>query len=138
MPSSTATAAYDYSFEAAHSFEGTRACMVEMTRKWDLVKTARRRGWAADPEHPDVDVLQEAAQLHQLFESCSDLEESRAYPDDYRTWLEGGRAGAEALVLALTECRQPESGGEIWRTAADVAHLQVADSCTSCHRAYRN
>ena len=50
----------------------------------------------------------------------------------------GERAGAEALVLALTECRQPESGAETWRTAADVAHLQVADSCTSCHRAYRN
>lgn len=102
LPTSAATARYDYSFEAAHSFEGTRACMVEMTRKWDLIEASERLGWAADPEHPDVDVLQEAAQLHQLFEVCSDLEESRTYPDDYREWLESGRAGAEALVQALT------------------------------------
>ena len=138
MPLAAATEAFDYGFEAAHAFEGTRACMVEMTRKWDLVKAAKKREWAADPDHPDVDMLQEATQLHQLYEACSALEESKAYPDDYRAWLEDGRAGSEALVRALTECAMEESGAEAWRSAADAAYGEISASCASCHKAYRN
>lgn len=139
IPAPEATAASDFDFSPAHSFEGLRGGMVQMARKWDLVTAARERGWAADPLHPDVEPLQELTQLHQVYEALAGLDEIRAWPDDFRAWLEDGRSGSEALVRALTESSMASAGEETtWRAAADTAYARVSNSCSACHKAYRD
>jgi protein tyrosine phosphatase (PTP) superfamily phosphohydrolase (DUF442 family) len=138
LPTSEESAAYDFDFSPAHSFGGLRAGMTELARKWDLVKAAKARGWEVDPEHPDVEPLQEVTQLHQLFEAMAALDEVRAYPDDFRAWLDEGRGGSEALVRALTESSMDDAHEVQWRAAADTAHARVSNSCADCHAVYRD
>jgi hypothetical protein len=137
LPGRAETEAFDFDFSPAHSFEGLRGGMVQMARKWDLVKAAEIRDWALDPGHPDVTPLQEAEQLHQIFASLSELEATNAWQDDFRAWLEQGRDGSERLLRALTECGK-EAGEGPWRAEAATAYDLVAESCSSCHKAYRN
>lgn len=138
LPADEETASFDFDFSPAHSFEGLRGAMVQMARKWDLLEAAERRDWAPDPDHPDVDVLQEATQLHQVYEATSNLEEIRAYPDDFRAWLEDGRSGAEALVRALEERSMAAQPATEALAAADTAYTRLAESCADCHTGYRN
>ena len=144
IPTADESAAFAFGFDAAHSFDGLRGAMVEMTRKWDLIKAARARNWQPDAEHPDVVPREEAVQLHQLLEACSELESTRAWPDDFRAWLEDGRSGSEQLAQALQERARlndaapadPELGEAIAR--ADAAFARVKQSCAACHAAYRD
>ena len=146
IPTAEASAAFEFDFDAAHSFQGLRGAMIEMTRKWDLVKAASKRSWGPDPQHPDVDPLQEALQLSQLFEATSQLEEIRTWPDDFRAWLEDGRSGSEQLVQALEQRGQGIGASAAEGQApllealarADVAYTRVAQSCAACHASYRD
>ena len=148
IPSAAESAGFEFGFDPAHSFEGLRGAMVHMTRKWDLIKAAKKRNWQADPEHPDIVPLQEAVQLHELFESCSNLEEIRAWPDDFRAWLEEGRSGSEQLLQALMEASaasaapgasEPSEAAEPEALSrADSAYARVSKSCSACHKSYRN
>ena len=144
IPSAVESARFAFDFDAAHSFDGLRGAMIEMTRKWDLIKAAKKRSWRPDPEHPDVVPREEAVQLHQLFEACSELDGIRAWQDDFRAWLEDGRSGSEQLAQALADHARLNhavpAGPELGETLAlaDMAFTRVAQSCTSCHAAYRD
>ena len=138
MPEADQTTAWKFDFTPAHEYEGLRAGMVELGRKWDLVKDAKGRQWAADPAHPDVDALQEATQLHQIFAACAGLDEVRTWPDDFRAWVEDGRGGSEALLRALSSCTQEGVTETAWRADADTAYARVSNACSACHKAYRD
>lgn len=140
MPDDAQSEAWDFDFTPAHEYEGLRAGMIELARKWDLVKAAKKRQWAADPAHPDVDPLQEAVQMYQIFDAVSGLGDTRTYPDDFRAWLEDGRSGSEQLQRALTECSKDAAAldGVAWRADADTAYARVSNACASCHAAYRD
>jgi protein tyrosine phosphatase (PTP) superfamily phosphohydrolase (DUF442 family) len=133
IPTAAETEAFDFDFAPAHSFEGLRAGMVLMARTWDLVKLADKSGWQLDPDHPDVDPLQQATQLHQLYELVAAQQEMASWQDDFREWMDQGRAGAERLVEALSGER-----GASWQFEAEDAYALIAESCASCHTAYRN
>ncbi len=139
MPGATRTRAFEFDFAPARSFDGVRAGMVLMARKWDLVKLGRGNAWAVDPEHPDVDPLREATQLHQLFERLAEVQQPAFPQDDFRAWMEQGRDATARLVRALPSSASPDDPpDESWRAEADEAFALVADSCASCHAAYRN
>ena len=138
IPTADETAAFGFDFEPAHTFEGLRAGMILMARTWDLVEVVDQSAWALDPEHPDVDPLQQATQLHQLFELIADQEEMASWQDDFRAWLEQGRAGSERLMRALSSCSQDGVLDAEWRAEADRAYDLVRESCTRCHAGYRN
>ena len=137
LPTRAQTAVFGFDFAPAHSFEGLRGGMVAMARKWDLVRAGEIRGWALDPAHPDVDPLQEAELLRRIFEQLSRLEETNAWQDDFRVWLEQGREGSERLLGALSE-RGQTAPEDAWREKAAAAFDLVAESCAGCHAAYRN
>ena len=137
LPSDVATAALDYDFPTAHQFDGMRGVMIEMVRKWDLVKDSESRDWEPDPEHPDVVPMQEAVQLHQLYESFAGLDEAAAWQDDFRSHLELGRTGAEDLMRALSSIEEDGRSEERVQEAFD-AFDRIAESCASCHATYRN
>jgi protein tyrosine phosphatase (PTP) superfamily phosphohydrolase (DUF442 family) len=138
IPTPAETAAFDYGFDPEHSFEGLRAGMVLMARAFDGVKLADKSDWLVDPDHPDIDPLQQATQLSQLFELVAHQDQMASWQDDYRDWMEQGRAGAEQLVGALSNSSQDRVSEESWRLAAEDAYALVAESCASCHSTYRN
>ena len=140
IPTASQTRAYPFDFEPAHKLTGIRAGMIAMPRTWDKLKELEKNDWRVDPEHPDVVPLQEAVQLHQLYSSLCDLDELKSKPEDYRGWMEQGRAASERLQRALSSCSQDEdvfAAGE-WRTEALEAYELIADSCSSCHAVYRD
>ncbi len=124
LPSQAETEAFEFDFASAHQLDGARAVMIELARTWDLVKASSKRGWAADPDHPDVDALQEAIQLEQLYAALVSVE---AEAEDYRTYVAEGYAGSKALVAALR-------AGDDAAGAFDA----VGASCSDCHVDYRN
>jgi protein tyrosine phosphatase (PTP) superfamily phosphohydrolase (DUF442 family) len=138
IPTEEETEAFEFGFESAHSFEGIRAGMILMARTWDLTKVADENGWALDPEHPDVDPLQQATQLHQIFDLISHQDEMASWQDDFRTWMEEGRAASGQLVRALSSCSQDGVAESVWKAEAEEAYTLVAASCTACHAAYRD
>ncbi len=136
LPSEAESRACTFDFESAHAFEGTRAAMIELARVWERLRRGRRLHWAADPEHPDVDLLHEAERVRELFGGLSDLpdapmgarsfgaEEER---EDFRGLAEAARAAADLLVGAL-------EGGE----GREQAFEGVRRSCADCHHSYRD
>jgi len=138
IPTADETAAFDFDFESAHTFEGLRAGMILLARTWDRVKLVDENDWALDPEHPDVDPLQQATQLHQLFELIAAQEEMASWQDDFHAWMEQARAGSEELVRALSSCSQDEVPDAEWRAQARQAYALIGESCASCHSSYRN
>jgi protein tyrosine phosphatase (PTP) superfamily phosphohydrolase (DUF442 family) len=140
IPSTAQTKTYEFEFEPAHQFTGMRSGMIAMPRTWDKIKELKKNDWRVDPEHPDIVPLQEAMQLHQLYTSLSQLDEMKSYADDFRRWMEQGRAGSERLQRALSNCSQEEdsfAAGD-WRAEALEAYEAIADSCSSCHAVYRD
>ncbi len=145
IPSGAESARSDFDFESAHSFEGMRATMIQFARKWDWIKLANKNAWAEVANHPDVDPRHEAVQLHELFETCASLPEIRAWPDDFRGWLQDGREGSAQLERALNE-RARLLSAQVEDTAllsnalaeADTAFARIGNSCSACHDVYRN
>lgn len=147
IPSSELTDDSDFDFSPAHQFEGLRATMVEMARLADRLEAALDRGWAPDPEHPDVDVLQDATQLHQLLVASRDYSGGR--PAEYDGWMQTAIDGSSELLRALSDCSQDAGAGPTpdregldsaqgWALRAEEAFLAMDASCSACHVAYRN
>ena len=144
LPTPAETARHAFDFPAAHRFDGFRSLMIEMTRKWDLVKEAQERGWQIDPEHPDVLPLGEATQLHQLFAATREFAQDPAWSSDFHGWLEEGIDASSRLVRALEASSMAaaeapgEPGAADWPEQAASAFATLQTNCVACHDAYRN
>jgi protein tyrosine phosphatase (PTP) superfamily phosphohydrolase (DUF442 family)/cytochrome c556 len=138
VPSAEETAKYEFGFEAAHAFEGTRTAMIPMGRHFDNVTLIKKAGWKVDPEHPDLDPLQEATQLHQLFAACQKMEDTAAYADDYHGWMQASFDASAQLVLFLSDCKAETCTPEEVAKELGAAYDVVSKSCTDCHKAYRD
>jgi len=129
LPSAEETAAYAWDFPAAKPIEGFRQAMVEMTRLSDNVELIADNDWKADPAHPDVDPLNEAQQLLEIFRAAIELDEVIEQPEDFREWMARSVAASEKLVDAIQSDARAE---------ALAAFDDVQSSCTDCHAVYRN
>ena len=138
IPTADETAAYEFDFAPAQSFGGFREVMVEMTRVWDEIKLVESNGWAPDADHPDIDPLQSATQLHQLFLRCTEHDTAGAGDEEFGELLAEGTLGMEQMVALLTDCRSDEMEFESAVDALADAYDLVAESCLSCHVSYRN
>ena len=135
IPDEASTAALVWDFPAAHSFKGVRQAMIRAARVFDNLVALEKRGWLADPEHPDVDAGNEAAKLSDAFGGIVELEEVSSKPEDYRNWLAESVSEAEKLSGALGDL----TGGD--GTAAERAAgalMIIKNRCSECHSAYRN
>ena len=136
MPSAEESARHPFDFPAAHPFQGTRKAMIEMARHWDNTVLLGKRDWAADPAHPDLDALNEAQKLHELFVSITAQPEFSKEPDDYRAWMTEARAQTEQLVERLQALQTAADKSAI---AAAQAHVKATQElCGSCHGSYRD
>ncbi len=135
LPSAEETAAFAWDFPEADPMEGFRESMVEVTRAHDNLKALAARDWEPDPEHPDLDALNEAEILVGLFRRGAELEEVQAQPEDYRRWMAESVQAGESLVEGL---RASRGGDGVAGARAREALERISGSCQACHRAYRN
>jgi len=135
MPAAAETAAYKWEFPAAHPISGVRHAMVGLTRHFDNLRDFGKRGFAADPEHPDLDPLNEAEKFAGLMKNVGHMDESKARPDDYREWMATSIEESRALVEFLKDAK---AGDESVIPAAKKAVRVLLQDCKSCHAIYRN
>ena len=116
--------------EVARTTDLTRA-MVEVDRAWDHLKAIAAAGYRTPPDQPDLVPAREAARL------AARLAESRQFP-------EVATAGAELLRhFDEAEAQARELSRLLSLNPLPIAALerqfqQVRQSCTGCHRAFRD
>jgi protein tyrosine phosphatase (PTP) superfamily phosphohydrolase (DUF442 family) len=98
MPTADESARHDFDFPSTHPFDGTRKAMVSMARHWDNTVLLGDRDWQPDPAQPDLDAMNEAAKLHDLFVALTSDSAFGEEPDDYQEWMRSSRAETEKLV----------------------------------------
>jgi len=133
IPTPEQTAAFPFAFPSALPLEGVAAYMVELSRPFDGITEMSKRDWALNPDHPDLDPVNEAAVLSRLLERAPELEELAQRPADFQQWMGDAVTEGKALHEALIAAR--ESGD--W-SAADAALATLSATCNACHKAYRN
>ena len=135
IPTAEETGRYSWSFPAAHQFGGFRQVMVETPRIFDPLKEMSRFGWKPPEDHPDLSPANEAGRLADVFAQAAKLEEVQDRPADFIQGLHEASERARALRAALERL---EAGGDGADAAARIALDRVGQSCTDCHKVYRN
>ncbi|MEM8711484.1 MAG: hypothetical protein AAGG01_11065 [Planctomycetota bacterium] len=138
IPTAAETAAHDFDFASAMTFDGVRDAMVVLTRSWDEVKLIAKNNWKPSSEHPDIDALQSATQVSQLLDACARTEESLGYPDDYQEMMVESRGHLADVVSFLTDCRVEGTSEFVRSDRLDAAFEAAKNSCLDCHAIYRN
>ena len=108
---------------------GSRAGMVDVSHRWESLKSAKATGFKHVPDHPDIAPAHEARMLWESFRELQRLEESKAHGKDYMAQLAASEKQAVALEAAIRARQMP---------AATKAYTALAVSCKTCHTTYRN
>ena len=134
IPSPETTEAMKWDFPAASPLEGLAGAMVQVSRADDHLKALAKNEFQPDPEHPDVDALNEATKLASLFERALALEDVLSQPDDFRGWMEDSKVQSATLRDALAALKQGTGSA----VEADGAYKALSKTCSACHEVYRN
>lgn len=105
--------------------------MVKVDFHWEHLKAMREIGWAAPPNHPDLDPAHEALQVQEHFHEIGRTTDTTARPAEYRKLLTAGEQDLIALRRAL-------SAEPVDAKGAEAAFKRVSLACTSCHKAFRD
>jgi hypothetical protein len=135
IPPEATTASLEWDFPPAHRIEGYRHSMIEVSRAHDPLKYLAKRDWESDPEHPDIDAVNEAEKLAQALEAGNRLDEVAAKPADFRKWMEESVLESRQLHEELSAFRGGETAA---LERANRAFDAVNNLCSRCHTAYRN
>jgi protein tyrosine phosphatase (PTP) superfamily phosphohydrolase (DUF442 family) len=125
-PSALAGVKVDYVEQAAIPPLAER--MIEIDHRWDTIKTLQKNRWMPSSK---VDPAHEALQLQEHFRESARADDVSKRPDAFHHLLADGESGAESLHRVL-------SAISVDTKQADAAFKQVANSCTACHKAYRD
>ncbi len=121
--------AADGSFPEANVVAGLTKAMTEIDLRWENLALAREAGWAAPPDHPDIDPAHEVLQVRELFRELARDQAVQKRPEDFRVLLSEAEQSAADLE---TTVRSRDQAG------ADAARTRLDDTCKRCHQAYRN
>jgi protein tyrosine phosphatase (PTP) superfamily phosphohydrolase (DUF442 family) len=135
LPDEETTRNYEWNFPAAQPLEGIAGAMVVTARHYENVLFSDDVDYGVDPLHPDIDPLNEAEILLQLYQQMGAMDEVRQASDDYRGWMADGERAALDLVEALRDHRAQVSGA---RERVEDALTAAKQSCSACHTKYRN
>ena len=135
IPTAEATEAFNGSIPEASPLTGFRQLMIDAPRSFDRLKALSRREWEIDPKHPDVDPINEATILLNLFRQGRDLDENASRPEDFRGFLNDSVNAAASLQVNLLKLRDGDTKAA---EAASIALKSIKKSCSACHRGYRN
>jgi protein tyrosine phosphatase (PTP) superfamily phosphohydrolase (DUF442 family) len=129
MPTANESAKLDWDFPAARPLGDFRNVMIEITRHSDNLKALSAREWKTDPDHPDIDPLNESEKIAGLFARGAQLDSVKQAKQDFRDWM-GLSAQASADLVAALKSADKTSASKAWRT--------VKKTCGACHSEYRN
>src|SRR5690606_10412142 len=135
LPDADATARLDYDMPPQVPFGGLREAMVQVSRAHDHVQDLLKLPEMVDPEHPDLDVVNEATKMLQALEGSLQSEECAQGPADLRQWMTDSVERSRQLVATL---RSVKAGEVSARAAAEAEFKSVRNQCSQCHRKYRN
>ena len=111
--------------------ENLAACMAGLDRHWERVKAAGKNGWAAPPDHPDVVPAREALMALEGMREAARLGKAAERPEAFRKHLEVCTQALERLETGLRSV--PPDG-----TALESGQKAVSESCSACHRQFRD
>jgi protein tyrosine phosphatase (PTP) superfamily phosphohydrolase (DUF442 family) len=135
IPSAAQTSAYAFEFPATRPLDGVAGLMVGVSRAYDRILSMKRNAWQVNPDHPDIDPVNESAIVASLFTQALELPDVHAQSDDYRALMQGSIERARALRSVVADVRDSEQPD--WQPAED-AFADLKASCDACHVAHRN
>lgn len=135
LPTATETEALAFDFPARSGLGGYREAMIKIVRASDALKLLAKRGWAADPDHPDIDAVNEADKLADYYARAETVADYESRPDDFKRWHRASTEASRSLhrLLLMRRNGEPVADELIDRTFATIG-----TQCTNCHSAYRN
>jgi cytochrome c556 len=105
--------------------------MVAIDERFDALKSAQTAGWKTPEAEADTAPAHQATLLWEQLRELTRTEETAKRPDDFRKLLTDSEHAAAALRDTLRT-----SPGDTAKL--DPALKQTTQSCTACHKAYRN
>jgi hypothetical protein len=123
-------------FPESAEVSGLVDAMVETDERWEHLKAVRAAGYKPPPDHPDIDPANEAVILWERYREAQRLPESTEHGSDFIELLRTAELEAKEVERLLRMFAAEPRAGIIGQL--DRAFDAVAESCTSCHREYRN
>ncbi len=117
------------SFPKISQVRGMVATMSEIDLAFDLVKQAKKAGWKAPKDHPDLFAPKETKRLALLFANLQSDADSKQLPTDYQTRLQHAIETTKALDTAV------QANDLV--TASELME-QIGKGCKQCHQTYRD
>ena len=105
--------------------------MLTLDEHLDRLKTRQRTGWRPLPENPDTLPAHQATLLWEQLREFARTGDTAKRPDDFRRLLADSERAAAALRDTLRT--SPADSASL-----DRALKQTTQSCTACHKVYRN
>ncbi len=123
-------------FPESVTVSGLVSAMVEIDEHWENLKAVRKAGYFTPPSHPDLKPANEAIILMEHFRELQRTAECKELGADFMAQLKQSETDAESLrqlLASFTRSRDVTLKG-----ALDTRFDALAQSCTSCHKAYRD
>lgn len=112
--------------------------MVHIDVTHERIADVQKAGWRTPKDHPDLDPPHEALQLKEFFRELQRTGDAEARPDDFKKWLRESEDAAESLEKVLRDWKEKQKGVGDAPMAADEALTRINQSCSACHKVYRN
>lgn len=104
--------------------------MVAIDEHFSRLKASQKAGWKTPPGQADISPPHEATMLWEQFREMARLPDTARGPEDYRAKLADAERAADSLRKLLRETA--------YNSKVDATFKVAAQSCTACHRKYRN
>jgi len=104
--------------------------MVAIDEHFDSLKKCQAAGWKTPLGAADISPAQEATILWEAYKEIARTPDAAKRPEEFRVKLSDAEKSMDALRLLL---QRSESSA-----ALDPAFQQAGQSCTACHKKYRN
>lgn len=137
VPTPAALAQVPGDFPARVEVSGLVDAMVEVDHRWDNLKAIQQAGWKVPANQPDLVPASEAKLLAEAYRELQRTPAARAKGEPFLEQLRLAEARAEALHAALKASPTSDPGTAALRPTED-AFKAAGQSCTACHRQFRN
>jgi protein tyrosine phosphatase (PTP) superfamily phosphohydrolase (DUF442 family) len=103
--------------------------MVNIDNRWEHLRDAKVIGWKVSEKHPDIEPAHEALLLQEAYHELNRSPQMHTYPEDFKRMMKEAEKAASDLQKAL---RAKDNA------AAATAFDAVKNSCSDCHKVYRD
>ncbi len=135
-PTAAQLAAAPAKYPEAVTPSGLVDAMVGIDARWDHLKAVRKAGYQTPKENPDIQPAHEATILWEHYREMQRLPEARQKGDDFLQRTKAAEAAAQGFEKLLRSFAANPSPAS--RAQLDKSFDAVAQSCSSCHKAFRD